>query len=138
MRKLVVLTLSALAALALAVPAFATHIIRPEADTQVESYPAVRILRVHPNPNTGCISMELRIRGWKMYPKLVGSPTIVKGGGHYHVYVNGKYYSVGSNAKSARACGLDTGRSYSLQVILAHNNHSEIAARSQVVTAVLR
>jgi hypothetical protein len=138
MRKLVVLGLSALAALALAAPAFSTHIIRPDADTQVESYPAVRVLRVHPNPNTGCISLELWIRGWKMYPQWVGSSTIVRGGGHYHLYVNGKYYNFGSNAKSARACGLETGRSYRLQVVLAHNNHSEIAARSQVVTAVLR
>jgi hypothetical protein len=30
------------------------------------------------------------------------------------------------------------GRSYNMQVILAYDNHQEIAARSQVVTAVLR
>jgi len=98
----------------------------------------VKITRVHPNPNTGCISLRLRLYGWQMYPGQVGSPINNFDGGHYHVYVNGKYHNVGSNPTRARACGLAGGQSYSLRVILANNDHSELRARSQLVSAVLR
>lgn len=136
MRKIVVLTLAAAIGALLATSLALA--VRPPSQGQVERTPAVRILRVHPNPNTGCISLELRIRGWTMYPGQVGDPVNQPGGGHYHVYVNGKYYTFGANATSARACGLAGGATYRLQVILAYDNHQEIAARSQVVTAVLR
>ena len=98
----------------------------------------VKITRVHPNPKTGCISLRLRLLGWQMYPQWVGNPHNAVDGGHYHVYVNGKYHSVGTNPLAARACGLEGGRSYTLRVVLANNDHSELRARSQVVTAVLR
>jgi hypothetical protein len=97
----------------------------------------VKITRVHPNPNTGCVSLRLRLLGWTMYPAKVGSPVNSIDGGHYHVYVNGKYHNFGSNATRARACGLETGRTYSLRVVLANNDHSELKARSQVVTVAL-
>lgn len=97
----------------------------------------VQITRVHPNPNTGCITLRLRLYGWQMYPGQVGSPTTQPDGGHYHVYVNGKYHNFGSNPNRARACGLAGGQSYSLRVILANNDHSELRARSQLVSAVL-
>lgn len=97
----------------------------------------VQITRVYPNPNTGCITLGLRLYGWQMYPGQVGSPTTQPDGGHYHVYVNGKYHNFGSNPNRARACGLAGGQSYSLRVILANNDHSELRARSQLVSAVL-
>jgi hypothetical protein len=97
----------------------------------------VRITRVHPNPNTGCVSLRLRLLGWRMYPGWVGSSTNFVDGGHYHVYVNGKYHNVGTNPNRARACGLQTGRSYSFRVVLANNDHRELRARSQIVTATL-
>jgi hypothetical protein len=136
MRKIVVLTLAAAIGALLATSVALAQ--RPPSQVQVERSPAVRILRVHPNPNTGCISLELRIRGWRMYPGQIGDPVNQPGGGHYHIYVNGKYYTFSANAATARACGLAGGATYRLQVILAYNNHQEIAARSQVVTAVLR
>lgn len=98
----------------------------------------VKITRVHPNSKTGCISVRLRLLGWKMYPGEVGQTVNEIDGGHYHVYVNGKYHNYGSNPSAARACGLATGATYTLRVILANNDHSELKARSQVVTAVLR
>lgn len=97
----------------------------------------VKITRVHPNSNTGCISLRLRLYGWQMYPGKVGTPINDFDGGHYHVYVNGKYHNVGSNPTRARACGLAGGQSYSLRVILANNDHSELRARSQLVSATL-
>ncbi len=97
----------------------------------------VQITRVYPNPNTGCITLRLRLLGWKMYPGQVGSPVNQFDGGHYHVYVNGKYHNFGSNPNRARACGLAGGQSYSLRVVLANNNHRELRARSQLVSAVL-
>jgi hypothetical protein len=97
----------------------------------------VKITRVHPNPNTGCVSLRLRLLGWNMYPGKVGSPVNFVDGGHYHVYVNGKYHNFGSNPNRARACGLATGQTYTLRVVLANNNHSELKARSQIVTVTL-
>ncbi len=135
MRKIAFLTLAA-AVGALLVTSIALA-RKPPSQVQPERTPSVRVLRVSPNPNTGCISMQLRIRGWQMLPGQVGSPVNVPRAGHYHVYVNGKYFTLGANAVHARACGLSPGASYRLQVILAYNNHQEIAARSQVVTAVL-
>lgn len=136
MRKIVVLTLAAAVGALLATSVALAK--KPPSSVQVERTPAVRILRVHPNPNTSCVSLELRIRGWKMYPGQIGDPVNQRGGGHYHVYVNGKFHNVGARAGGARACGLARGASYRLQVVLAFDNHQEIAARSQVVTAVLR
>lgn len=136
MRKVLVLALAAtVAALTLVTLAVATP--RPPDAVHVERYPTVDVLRVHPNPNTGCIGVELRIRGFTMAPGLIGDPSIKRGQGHYHVYVNGKYNSLGANPRNARACGLETGRTYNVQVILAYNNHTELAARSQVVSAAL-
>lgn len=97
----------------------------------------VKITRVHPNPDTGCISLRLRLLGWVMYPGEAGDAVNRPDGGHYHVYVNGKYHSFDSDASRARACGLATGQTYTLRVVLANNNHSELRARSQVVTVTL-
>jgi hypothetical protein len=135
MRKVVVLALTAaLAGLSIATSAFAEP--RPEADVQVERYPAVRILGVHPNANSGCIGLGLRIRGFTILPNSIGIPPNVRNAGHYHIYVNGKYRAVGATTHP-HVCGLTTGRTYRLQIILSLNDHTEIAARSQVVTAVL-
>jgi hypothetical protein len=137
MRKVVVLALTAaLAGLSVAAAALAGNGPRPEADVQVERYPTVRILGVHPNANSGCIGLGLRIRGFTILPNSVGISTNVRNAGHYHIYVNGKYREVGTTTHP-HVCGLATGRTYRLQVILAMNDHTEIAARSQVVTAVL-
>lgn len=97
----------------------------------------VQITRVHPNPRTGCVSLRLRLLGWRMYPGEVGQPTNRPDGGHYHIYVNGKYRAVGTNPLRARVCGLAQGRTHSFRIVLANNNHRELRARSQIVTAVL-
>ena len=99
---------------------------------------SVKALKVHPNPHTGCVSIQIEIRGWKMYPGRVGSTANDSDGGHYHVYVNGAYHNLGSNPNRARACGLAAGATYQLQVILARNDHSELNARTRVVSAILR
>lgn len=137
MRKLIVLTLvTAITAVTGVTVALAGNGPRPPADVQLGRRPIVRIMAVH--PGTGCVGLDLRIRGWKMIPGSVGNPVNVRGGGHYHIYVNGKYYAYGSNAHQAKVCGLDGGETYRFQVILAWNNHQELSARSQVVTAVVR
>lgn len=128
MRKLLVLALAGLVAAALTVvsAAQARH-----------GRAFVRVTHVASNPKTGCVSLRLDLRGWKLYPGQVGRTPNQPDGGHYHIYVNGQYYDFGANARRARACGLETSRTYQLQVVLAYNNHSEIAARSQVVSAIL-
>ena len=136
MRKIVVAVLVAAVGALLATTGAVAK--KPPSDAQVERTPTVRVLRVHPNSNTGCISLKLRILGFKMLPGQVGASSTTRGAGHYHVYVNGKYHSFGTNPNRARACGLARDRSHRLQVILAYSNHQELSARSQVVTAVLR
>jgi len=137
MRKVVVLALTAaLAGLSVAAAAVAGNGPRPEADVQVERYPTVRITSVHPNANSGCIGLGLRIRGFKILPNAIGESWVRRNAGHYHIYVNGRYHSVGTTTHP-HVCGLATGRTHRLQIILALNDHTEIAARSQVVTAVL-
>jgi hypothetical protein len=133
LRKILVLALAGLtvAAVALAGIAAATS------HGSGKGVASVRALAVHPNGNTGCISIEIEIRGWVMYPGRVGQSAIDTDGGHYHVYVNGKYHNFGSNANRARACGLASGASYQLQVVLARNDHSQLNARTKVISAIL-
>jgi hypothetical protein len=137
MRKVVVLALTAaLAGLSVAAGALGGPGPRPEADVKVERYPTVRILGVHPNASSGCIGLGLRIRGFKILPNSIGIGPNIRNAGHYHIYVNGRYREVGTTTHP-HVCGLATGRTYRLQIILALNDHTEIAARSQVVTPVL-
>jgi hypothetical protein len=127
LRKVLVLALLGLAGAALAVGVAQAG----------QGKASVRVTQVLPNANTGCVTLRLDLRGWKMYPGRIGKTTNDGDGGHYHVYVNGKYHNFGSNAYRARACGLATSKTYQLQVILAYNDHTELAARSQVVSAIL-
>ena len=135
MRKLIVVTLAAVATAA-AVVAVASATPRPPDAVHVERVPAVTIRGVH--SGGGCVAADLWIRGFRMAPYDVGSTHIQRGVGHYHVYVNGKYRAFGTKARQAKICGLQTGRSVRIQVVLAHNNHTELAARSQIVTAIVR
>jgi hypothetical protein len=97
----------------------------------------VHVTQVIVNPNTGCVTLKLDLRGWKMYPGQIGDSTNQPDGGHYHVYANGQYYTAGANARRARACGLEPGHTYQLQVVLAYDDHTQIAASSQVVSAIV-
>jgi hypothetical protein len=98
---------------------------------------AVEITKVTDNPATSCVALRLDIKGWKMYPGQIGDSVNQADGGHFHVYVNGQYWTVGANAHRGRACGLERGKTYQMQVVLAYDDHTEIAARSQLVSAVL-
>jgi hypothetical protein len=89
------------------------------------------------NPATSCITLKIDLKGWRLYPGQIGDSVNQPDGGHYHVYVNGQYWTVGANAHRARACGLERGKTYQMQVVLAYDNHTEIAARSRVVSAIL-
>jgi len=133
-RRIFVLVLAGLATAALTV----TGVAQAESNGAGRGGASVKVLKVHPNPRTGCVSLEIQIRGWKMYPGRVGSTLNDADGGHYHVYVNGRYHTFGTNSTRARACGLAGGRTYRLQVVLARNDHSELNARSGVVAAILR
>lgn len=130
MRKLLVLALSVATAAAFV----AVGVAQAGSGVGIAS---VKILALYPNAKTGCVSATLQIRGWKMYPGRVGHTTNDIDGGHYHVYINGKYHNFGSNARRARACGLATGATYQLQVILARNDHSELNARSAEVSVIM-
>jgi hypothetical protein len=132
-RKILVLALVALVggALAVAGVAQASH------HGSIKGKAAVTITQVIDNPATGCVTLKIDLKGWKLYPGQIGASTNQPDGGHFHVYVNGQYWTVGANPHRARACGLEHGKTYQMQVVLAYNNHTEIAARSRVVSAIL-
>lgn len=68
----------------------------------------------------------VRITGWKMLPALVGKKPNSKTGGHWHIFVNGKYNNATANAKSGKSLKLKAG-TYKISAELANNDHSELS-----------
>ena len=73
----------------------------------------------------GTVSVFVQIRGWKMYPKLVGKKTNKPDGGHWHIFVNGKYNSYSANATKGVTTKLKKG-DYKITVALANDDHSPV------------
>ena len=71
------------------------------------------------------VTVFVKVRDWKMYPKLVGSNTNKKDGGHWHIFVNGKYDNYSASVKSGKTTKLKKG-DYKLYVALANDDHSPV------------
>ena len=73
----------------------------------------------------GVVTVAVRITGWKLLPALVGKSPNTPGGGHWHVFVDGKY-----NAAVAAARGV-THRlapgAHTISAELANNDHSRLS-----------
>jgi hypothetical protein len=98
----------------------------------------VKIREVHPKPRKQCVGLGLTILGWRMYPKEIGEEKLRPNGGHYRVYVDGRFRTNGKNPRYVNVCRLSRGDTHRLRVVLAYNDGTELAARSQVVTVELR
>ena len=131
MRRLIVLALVSLVVSAFTVVGVA------QGYHGIKGKSSVWVTQVIDNPATGCVTLKLDVKGWKFYPGQIGDSVNQWDGGHYHVYVNGQYHSAGANGNRARVCGLATGATYQMEVVLAYDDHSEAAARSQLVSAIL-
>jgi hypothetical protein len=77
------------------------------------------------NNKTGVVTVLVKVRGWKMYPSLVGKKTLKTDGGHWHIFVNGKYNNYSANAKKGVTTKLKKG-DYKITVALANNDHSPV------------
>lgn len=73
----------------------------------------------------GTVTVFVKVRGWKMYPSLVGKKTLKKDGGHWHILVNGKYNNYSANAIKGATLKLKHG-DYKITVALANNDHSPV------------
>lgn len=73
----------------------------------------------------GTVTVFVKIRGWKMYPALVGKKTNKPDGGHWHIFVNGKYNNYSANATRGVTTKLEHG-DYKIYVTLANDDHSPV------------
>jgi hypothetical protein len=77
------------------------------------------------NKGAGTVTVFVRIHDWKMYPKLVGRKTLKADGGHWHIFVNGKYNTYSASATKGVTLKLKKG-DYKITVALANNDHSPV------------
>jgi hypothetical protein len=84
------------------------------------------------------VTVFVKVHDWKMYPKLVGKKANKPDGGHWHVYVNGKYNNYSASAKSGKTKVLKHG-DYKVYVALANNDHSSVrgADRSKTISVMV-
>jgi hypothetical protein len=96
---------------------------------------AISNFKVNPDRT---VTVLVKVHNWKMYPKLVGSKTNKKDGGHWHIYVNGKYNNYSASAKSGKTTKLKKG-DYKLYVALANDDHSLVkgADRSKKISVMV-
>ena len=82
----------------------------------------------------GVVTVAVRITGWKLLPALVGKSPNKSGGGHWHVFVDGKY-----DAAAAAAQGVThklAPGAHTISAELANNDHSRL--RPPVRSAAVR
>ena len=71
------------------------------------------------------VTINVKIRGFKMAPGSVGKKTNKVGSGHWHIYVNGKYNNAVANPTMGKTKKLKKGE-YKVYVELANNDHSSL------------
>jgi len=120
-RKSLALMLTVAVAVAVAVAAGAAQ-ARPQAP---QGMYGIQIVNYKVNPN-GTVTVNVKIRGFKMLPKLVGAKKNVAGAGHWHLYVNNKYNNYSANATSGKTTALKQG-DYKVYVTLNNNDHSPLS-----------
>jgi hypothetical protein len=70
--------------------------------------------------------LTVKITGWKMYPALVGKSTNKSNGGHWHIFVDGKYNNYSANPTTGKSLKLKPGW-HKVQAELANDDHSELS-----------
>ena len=84
------------------------------------------------------VTVFVKIHDWKMYPALVGKKTNKPDGGHWHIYVNGKYNTYSANPTKGTTTKLQKG-DYKIYVALANDDHSPVKGThpSKTVTVMV-
>lgn len=85
----------------------------------------------------GVVTVTVRITGWKLLPALVGKAANTPGGGHWHVFVDGKYNTAAATSRGVTnklAAGAHT-----IAAELANNDHSRLSppVRSAAVKVIV-
>jgi hypothetical protein len=82
----------------------------------------------------GAVTLRVRIIGWKMYPALVGKSLNLTDGGHWAIFVGGRFNAASANATKGKSKPLKRGR-YTLYAQLVNNDGSYLtpAVRSGTV-----
>jgi hypothetical protein len=86
---------------------------------------SISLIKVSAAPS-GIVTVTVRISGWKMYPARVGKRPNKPNGGHWHIFVDGKYNSYSANATTGKTGALKKGV-HTISVALANNDHSPLA-----------
>jgi hypothetical protein len=86
---------------------------------------SITLLSVH-ELSGSVVQVNVRITGWRMIPSRVGKKPNSATGGHWHIFVNGKYNNFSANAHTGKTTKLRHG-TYKIQAELANNDHSELS-----------
>ena len=116
MKRLILIGLVAVLAAFAAIQAGAT--------TSRSTARSITLLSVH-ELRGSVVQVNVRITGWKMLPTKVGKKPNSATGGHWHIFVNGKYNNFSANARTGKSLKLEHG-TYKIQAELANNDHSEL------------
>lgn len=73
----------------------------------------------------GIVTVAVRITGWKLLPARVGKKPNTPGGGHWHVFVDGKYNNAVAATRGATT-KLAPG-AHTIRAELANNDHSRLS-----------
>lgn len=77
----------------------------------------------------GIVTVKVKIGGWKLYPARVGKKPNAADGGHWHIFVDGKYNNFAATT-TGRTLKLAPG-SHTIRAELANNDHSSLKPRVQ-------
>jgi hypothetical protein len=116
-KRLILIGLVALAAAVAAVQAGAT--------SSWSSSRSITLVSVH-ELSGSVVQVNVRITSWQMLPTRVGKKPNSASGGHWHIFVNGKYNNFSANAHTGKTLKLKHG-TYRISAELANNDHSELS-----------
>jgi len=96
----------------------------------------IQITNYKVNPDH-TVTINVKIRGFKLAPALIGTKKNIAGKGHWHIYVNGKYNNA-SGATSGKTKPLKKG-DYKVYVTLNNNDHSPLSepTRSKTIPVMV-
>lgn len=87
--------------------------------------PSISIART--SVKDGAVLVTATISNWKLLPARVGKTPNAAGGGHWHIFVDGKYVNF-SAARTGTTKRLSPGE-HTIVLELANNDHSSLAPR---------
>ena len=131
MRRSPTLAALALAAGTLAATPAAAHDHGPAATPTITLVSAAAAANRH-------VVVEVRIAGWKMQTDEVGK-AVTAGGGHWHIYLNGRYNAYSVDPVVGVSAKLRPG-TYAVTAELANNDHSAVpnTTRTRAITVRVR